>query len=467
MSKPRDSSSERAPIPWADPAREAAFHQWLEGIAEEFGLMPHTLTSASADASFRRYLRIDSTQGTRIIMDAPPPLEDVRPFVHVASLLDQAALTGPRILACDAERGFLLTTDLGTELYLGALKAGPEARVEGLMREAIKALVQWQARVDAQALPPYDEAALRAQLHNLFLDLVLDHDHKVAFTRKVIAEGLELPTLLRKQNLTYLESALVLFLRQRLTQSEAQGERAVISHQEMVEHLSVYERDKNVDHSRFERQIEGAVEKAKKLSLLRKLLPRLREVEDVDGPAPLGRDQHQVDLAPRLGHRPAESIEEPEGILGDDLDGPSVDAALLVDKGGGGGGHPLVPFAVGRADAGAVDLEANADGFRRGSLGVADKSGPEGKPAGGGGAPEDAAARQARPAGNDLPGGGHGHSSLGCRPPFGRSLFPAGGQARCPRPGLARPSILIIDAAALKLRFSASDGPEAMCCCAT
>lgn len=116
-----------------------------------------------------------------------------------------------------------------------------------------------------------DEAALCSQLHNLFLDLVLDHDHKVAFTRKVVADGLDLPTLLRKQNLTYLESALVLFLRQRLTQSEAQGERAVISHQEMVEHLAVYERDKNVDHSRFERQVEAAIEKAKKLSLLRKL----------------------------------------------------------------------------------------------------------------------------------------------------------------------------------------------------
>lgn len=116
-----------------------------------------------------------------------------------------------------------------------------------------------------------DEAALRSQLHNLFLELVLDHDHKVAFTRKVVAEGIEIPTLLRKQNLTYLESALVLFLRQRLTQSEAQGERAAIAHSELVEHLGVYERDKNVDHARFERQVDNAIEKAKKLSLLRKL----------------------------------------------------------------------------------------------------------------------------------------------------------------------------------------------------
>jgi hypothetical protein len=116
-----------------------------------------------------------------------------------------------------------------------------------------------------------DEAALRSQLHNLFLDLVLDHDNKVAFTRKVTVDGVEVPTLLRKQNLTYLESALLLFLRQRLTQSEAQGERAAIAHTELVEHLTVYERDKNVDHARFERQVDNAIEKAKKLSLLRKL----------------------------------------------------------------------------------------------------------------------------------------------------------------------------------------------------
>jgi predicted component of type VI protein secretion system len=63
----------------------------------------------------------------------------------------------------------------------------------------------------------------------------------------------------------------VLFLRQRLTHADAQGDRAVVSKVEMVEHLRVFERDKNVDHARFERQMENAVEKAKKLSLLHKL----------------------------------------------------------------------------------------------------------------------------------------------------------------------------------------------------
>lgn len=116
-----------------------------------------------------------------------------------------------------------------------------------------------------------DEAAIRSRLHDLFLDLVVDREQKVAFTRQVVAESIDAPVLLRRAALTFLESALVLFLRQRLTHADAQGDRAVVSKVEMVEHLRVFERDKNVDHARFERQMENAVEKAKKLSLLHKL----------------------------------------------------------------------------------------------------------------------------------------------------------------------------------------------------
>ena len=175
-----DSSTHPA-VTWADPQREAAFTAWLAAVAPAFGLNPDSLTPASADASFRRYLRVDGRQGSHIIMDAPPPLEDVRPFVHVAQLLESAGLHGPRILACDAEQGFLLTTDLGRELYLSALKAGPEARVESLMRSAIAALVQWQLRVPASALPPYDEAALRAEL-DLFPVWCVQREHGLPWT---------------------------------------------------------------------------------------------------------------------------------------------------------------------------------------------------------------------------------------------------------------------------------------------
>lgn len=113
-----------------------------------------------------------------------------------------------------------------------------------------------------------DETIIRSRLHDLFLEIVIDHEQRVAFTRQVVSEDLDVPILLRKATLTFLETALLLFLRQRLTQADAQGERAVVSLEEMKEHLSVFEKENNPDHARFERQIVIAVEKAKKLSLL-------------------------------------------------------------------------------------------------------------------------------------------------------------------------------------------------------
>ncbi len=116
-----------------------------------------------------------------------------------------------------------------------------------------------------------DQLVLRSRLHELFLELVIDHEQQVAFTRQVLAEDIDAPILLRKSNLTFLETVLVLFLRQRLTEAETQGERAVVSAEEMQEHLGVFERTANPDHARFGRQILSAIEKAKRLSLLRAL----------------------------------------------------------------------------------------------------------------------------------------------------------------------------------------------------
>ena len=58
---------------------------------------------------------------TLIVMDAPPPMEDCRPFVHVAGLLAAAGVHAPPVLAQDLGRGFLLLGDLGTGTYLAAL----------------------------------------------------------------------------------------------------------------------------------------------------------------------------------------------------------------------------------------------------------------------------------------------------------------------------------------------------------
>ncbi|MFM7532185.1 MAG: aminoglycoside phosphotransferase, partial [Rubrivivax sp.] len=85
-----------SPVRWSDPARERAFEHWFAPLAARHGLRRSSLRPASADASFRRYLRVDADRagqtGSLIVMDAPPEWEDVRPFVAVARLIRQAGL---------------------------------------------------------------------------------------------------------------------------------------------------------------------------------------------------------------------------------------------------------------------------------------------------------------------------------------------------------------------------------------
>lgn len=154
-----------------------------------------------------------------------------------------------------------------------AIFAGDHGSLPPETRRALVQLLQGPAldgRRHAKLWPilQRDEAVLRSRLHDVFLDLVIDHDVRVAFTRQIVADSLDAPILLRRATLTFIESALVLFLRRCLIQADARSERAVVSRAEMTEHLGVYERDRNVDHARFGRQLDNAIEKVKKLSLL-------------------------------------------------------------------------------------------------------------------------------------------------------------------------------------------------------
>lgn len=153
-----------AVVAWPDEGRRLAFERWLDTIAERHRIDRASLAPASADASFRRYLRVAAGRGSLIVMDAPPPQEDVRPFVHVAGLIEAAGLNAPKVLECDAEQGFLLLTDLGRSLYLDALRDTEGRHADTLMRDALRALVQFQGHVDASTLPEYDEALLRREL---------------------------------------------------------------------------------------------------------------------------------------------------------------------------------------------------------------------------------------------------------------------------------------------------------------
>ena len=157
-------------IAWPDAARRQAFDAWLESIAAAHALQVASLRTASSDASFRRYFRVDTTHASRslIVMDAPPPLEDVRPFIAVAELLHGAGLTAPHVLEQDVAHGFLLLSDLGARLYLAALQdcvaRDDSATRDALMGDATRALIQWQTRADASTLPAYDDALLRREL---------------------------------------------------------------------------------------------------------------------------------------------------------------------------------------------------------------------------------------------------------------------------------------------------------------
>jgi N-acetylmuramate 1-kinase len=161
-------------IDWPSDARRAAFEAWLASITKAHALLPQSLRAASADASFRRYLRIDTTNGATngtslIVMDAPPPLEKTGPFVAVAELIQNAGLNGPRVLAHDEANGFVLLTDLGSRLCLQVLNEARAAQdsstIAQLMGQATAALVQWQIKIDASALPAsYDDAMLRREL---------------------------------------------------------------------------------------------------------------------------------------------------------------------------------------------------------------------------------------------------------------------------------------------------------------
>ena len=89
-------------------------HRWIESLKDRFELEPATVAPASNDASFRRYFRIAAGRGSCIVMDAPPPQEDCRPFVHAARVLREAGVNVPEVLAEDIEQGFLLLSDFGS-----------------------------------------------------------------------------------------------------------------------------------------------------------------------------------------------------------------------------------------------------------------------------------------------------------------------------------------------------------------
>jgi N-acetylmuramate 1-kinase len=126
-------------------------HGWADAV----------VSPVAGDASFRRYFRVQSAEGEKaILMDAPPPHEDPRPFIDVAEYLIGSGFRAPAILAKDLKRGLVLIEDFGDDRMREHLDAVPtdEAKVYQKALDTIIGL----SRVECAKLPNYDmDAYLR------------------------------------------------------------------------------------------------------------------------------------------------------------------------------------------------------------------------------------------------------------------------------------------------------------------
>lgn len=171
-------------VAWPDAARHAAFDAWLAPLVGPHQLLPATLRPASADASFRRYLRIDSASGaSRIVMDAPPDKENCKPFVQVQGLMAAAGLNVPAILAFDEPTGFMLLSDLGHQTLIERLNPDKPQDAYAWYQQATDVLLDWQKASQPGVLPAYDEALLRRELA-LFPDWYLAQHRAVTLDDK-------------------------------------------------------------------------------------------------------------------------------------------------------------------------------------------------------------------------------------------------------------------------------------------
>ena len=130
-------------------------------------------------------------------MDAPPPQENVRPYIQVAHLLGETGVSVPKVLAQDVERGFLLLSDLGSTTYLHQLNL---ESVHKLYMDAIDALLQIQVHSQPGILPEYDRELLLRELM-LFPDWYIAKHLNTLLSDKQMVELMKTFDLILANNL--------------------------------------------------------------------------------------------------------------------------------------------------------------------------------------------------------------------------------------------------------------------------
>ena len=157
-----------------------------------------TRVPLAGDASFRRYERLDDGTRCAVLMDAPPPAENVRPFLTVAERLHGMGYSAPEIFAADEEFGLMLLEDLGDATYTHLFEQGDEAFERKLYGLAVDLLVDLHGRpadTTCAGIPPYNEDRFEIE-HTLFTDWYLPAITGRKTPESVHAEYLEIWRLL-------------------------------------------------------------------------------------------------------------------------------------------------------------------------------------------------------------------------------------------------------------------------------
>lgn len=206
--------------------------------------------------------------------EAPNPHQEIPRFL-MRNFVTESPFPRPTTSDSQPQEASDIALDPPTTGTQDILFAGDTGELRAETRRCLVALLSGPS-VDGQRQPSLwsilvrDRKVLQSRLHDIFLDLVVDPEQKVAFIRQIPSDdGESIPILLRRHQLTFIDSALVLFLRQRLTEADSANERAVVSLQEMTDHLSVFEKAQNNDGVRFDKQCLAAIEKVKALNLIR------------------------------------------------------------------------------------------------------------------------------------------------------------------------------------------------------
>lgn len=147
-----------------DSSRQLILTSWLASNSFD----KDSISVLSADASFRQYYRATKSDTSYAVMDCPPEKENLESFLLITEKLKNAKLNVPEIFEVDREKGFLVMTDLGDNLYSKKLN---DETVYCLYTDALEAIVKMQTKVDCSELKDFDK--YYEEENNLFVDWFL------------------------------------------------------------------------------------------------------------------------------------------------------------------------------------------------------------------------------------------------------------------------------------------------------